>query len=81
MVEIHGAHGYLLHSFCSPLSNLRTDDYGGSFENRMRFPLEVARAVRDAWPQDKPVFYRISATDWFEGGWDLEQTIELVQAR
>jgi 2,4-dienoyl-CoA reductase-like NADH-dependent reductase (Old Yellow Enzyme family) len=79
VVEIHGAHGYLLHSFCSPLSNRRTDEYGGSLENRMRFSLEVARAVRAAWPQDKPVFYRISATDWADGGWDLAQSIELCK--
>ena len=80
VVEIHGAHGYLLHEFCSPLSNRRTDEYGGSLENRMRFPLEVARAVRDFWPQDKPVFYRISASDWAEGGWDLAQSIALCKA-
>jgi 2,4-dienoyl-CoA reductase-like NADH-dependent reductase (Old Yellow Enzyme family) len=79
VVEIHGAHGYLLHNFCSPLSNLRTDEYGGSFENRIRLPLEVARAVRAAWPANKPVFYRVSATDWYEGGWDLAQTIELCR--
>ena len=79
VVELHGAHGYLLHEFCSPLSNLRTDAYGGSLDNRMRFPLEVARAVREFWPQDKPVFYRISATDWKEGGWDLEQSIVLCR--
>ena len=77
VVEVHGAHGYLLHNFASPLSNQRTDEYGGSLENRMRFPLEVARAVREAWPADKPVFYRISATDWTEGGWDLAQSIAL----
>jgi 2,4-dienoyl-CoA reductase-like NADH-dependent reductase (Old Yellow Enzyme family) len=79
VVEIHGAHGYLLHNFASPLSNRRTDEYGGSLENRMRFPLEVARAVREAWPKDKPVLYRISATDWSEGGWDLAQSIELCK--
>ncbi len=79
VVEVHGAHGYLLHSFCSPLSNVRTDSWGGSLENRMRFPLAVARAVREAWPADKPVFYRISATDWAEGGWDLAQSIELCR--
>jgi 2,4-dienoyl-CoA reductase-like NADH-dependent reductase (Old Yellow Enzyme family) len=79
VVEIHGAHGYLLHSFCSPLSNLRTDEYGGTLENRMRLPLEVARAVRAAWPDDKPVFYRVSATDWYEGGWDLAQTMALCR--
>jgi len=75
-VELHAAHGYLLHEFLSPLSNHRTDDYGGSLDNRMRFPLAVAKAVRDAWPQDRPVFARISASDWKEGGWDLAQSIE-----
>jgi 2,4-dienoyl-CoA reductase-like NADH-dependent reductase (Old Yellow Enzyme family) len=79
VVEIHGAHGYLIHSFVSPISNKRTDAYGGSFDNRVRFALEVARAVRDAWPQDKPVFYRISATDWAEGGWDIEQSVMLCR--
>jgi 2,4-dienoyl-CoA reductase-like NADH-dependent reductase (Old Yellow Enzyme family) len=78
-VEIHGAHGYLLHSFCSPISNQRSDEYGGSLANRMRLPLEVAAAVRAAWPQDKPVLYRISATDWVEGGWDVAQSIELCR--
>ena len=78
-VEVHGAHGYLLHEFCSALSNRRSDDYGGSLDNRMRFPLAVARAVRDAWPQDKPVLYRISATDWAPGGWDVEQSIALCK--
>ena len=72
VAEVHGAHGYLLHSFCSPLSNRRNDEYGGALDNRMRLPLEVARAVREAWPQDKPVFYRISASDWAPGGWDIE---------
>jgi 2,4-dienoyl-CoA reductase-like NADH-dependent reductase (Old Yellow Enzyme family) len=79
VVEVHGAHGYLLHSFVSPLSNRRTDEYGGSLENRIRFPLEVARAVREAWPSDKPVLYRVSATDWAEGGWDVAQSIELAR--
>ena len=79
VVEIHGAHGYLLHSFCSPLSNRRADEYGGTLENRMRLPLEVSRAVRDAWPQDKPLFYRISASDWAEAGWDLAQSIALAR--
>ena len=79
VVEVHGAHGYLLHSFCSPLSNRRDDDYGGTLDNRIRLPLEVARAVREAWPADKPVFYRISATDWAEGGWDIEQSIHLCR--
>lgn len=79
VVEVHGAHGYLLHNFCSPLSNRRTDEWGGSLDSRMRFPLAVARAVREAWPADKPVFYRISASDWAEGGWDLGQSIELCK--
>jgi len=79
VVEIHGAHGYLLHSFASPLSNRREDAYGGSFDNRIRFALAVARAVRAAWPQDKPVFYRLSATDWYEGGWEIEQTVMLCK--
>ena len=79
VVEVHGAHGYLLHNFCSPLSNQRRDAWGGSLENRMRFPLAVARAVREAWPADKPVFYRISATDWADGGWDIAQSIELCK--
>ena len=79
VVEVHGAHGYLLHNFVSPLSNLRSDDYGGAFDNRVRLPLEVARVVRDTWPADKPVMYRMSATDWYEGGWDLPQSIELAK--
>ena len=79
VVEVHGAHGYLLHSFCSPLSNQRKDEYGGALDNRLRFPLAVARAVREAWPADKPVFYRLSASDWAEGGWDLAQSIELCR--
>ena len=74
-LEVHNAHGYLLHQFLSPLSNQRTDEYGGSLENRMRFPLEVFDAVRAAFPADKPVGLRISATDWVEGGWDIDQTI------
>ena len=78
VVEIHGAHGYLLHNFLSPLSNRRTDEYGGDLERRMRFPLEVARVVREAWPDDKPVFFRLSATDWADGGWDLPQAIALA---
>jgi len=79
VVEIHMAHGYLLHEFLSPLSNHRKDEFGGSLENRMRFPLSVARAVRDAWPKDLPLFARISATDWVEGGWDLAQSVELCK--
>ncbi len=74
-VEVHAAHGYLLHEFLSPLSNPRRDDFGGSLDNRMRLPLAVARAVREAWPESKPVFVRISATDWSEGGWDLAQSV------
>jgi 2,4-dienoyl-CoA reductase-like NADH-dependent reductase (Old Yellow Enzyme family) len=79
-VQLHGAHGYLLHQFLSPLSNHRTDRYGGSLENRMRFPLEVFEAVRAAFPARKPVTMRVSATDWVEGGWNLEQTIEFAKA-
>jgi 2,4-dienoyl-CoA reductase-like NADH-dependent reductase (Old Yellow Enzyme family) len=75
IVEIHAAHGYLLHSFLSPLSNTRGDEYGGSLENRMRFPLEVTRAVRDAWPRGKPLFIRCSSIDDVEGGWSLEDTL------
>lgn len=77
-VEIHAAHGYLLHQFLSPLANTRTDEYGGSFENRTRFLLEVVRAVRAAWPTHLPLFVRVSATDWAEGGWDLDQTVRLA---
>ncbi|MGE9007918.1 NADH:flavin oxidoreductase/NADH oxidase [Leptospira interrogans] len=79
-IEVHSAHGYLLHQFLSPISNQRTDQYGGSLENRMRFPLEVFDAVRAAFPHDKPVGLRLSSTDWVEGGWDLAQTIEYAKA-
>ncbi len=79
VVEVHSAHGYLLHSFLSPLSNQRRDEYGGSFENRLRLLLRVVEAVRDAWPARWPVFVRISATDWVEGGWGLPQSIELAR--
>ena len=79
-VQLHGAHGYLLHQFLSPLSNRRSDEYGGSLENRMRFPLEVFDAVRAAFPAERPVTMRVSATDWVEGGWDVEQTIEFARA-
>jgi len=79
VVELHMAHGYLLHEFLSPLSNRRNDVYGGSLENRMRLPLRVVRAVRETWPQELPVFVRISATDWCDGGWDLVQSIELAR--
>ena len=78
-IQIHAAHGYLLHEFLSPLSNTRSDEYGGSFENRLRFPLEVFDAVRDAFPSDRPVSVRVSGTDWTPGGWDLAQTVELAQ--
>jgi 2,4-dienoyl-CoA reductase-like NADH-dependent reductase (Old Yellow Enzyme family) len=77
VVEIHAAHGYLLHAFASPLSNKRTDEYGGAFENRIRFGLRVTQAVREVWPENQSVFVRISATDWREGGWDMEQSVEL----
>jgi 2,4-dienoyl-CoA reductase-like NADH-dependent reductase (Old Yellow Enzyme family) len=78
-IEVHGAHGYLLHQFLSPISNKRTDQYGGSLENRMRYPLEVFDAVRAAFPVHKPVGIKVSATDWVEGGWDLAQTIEFAK--
>ena len=77
VVELHGAHGYLLHEFLSPLSNKRTDRYGGSFENRVRFTLETVDAVRQVWPEALPLLMRLSATDWTEGGWDIEQSVEL----
>jgi 2,4-dienoyl-CoA reductase-like NADH-dependent reductase (Old Yellow Enzyme family) len=80
LVELHSAHGYLLHEFLSPLSNARLDRYGGSLENRMRFPLEVARAVRNALPDAVPMIVRISASDWMEGGWDIEGSIEYARA-
>jgi len=79
-IQLHGAHGYLLHEFLSPLSNRRDDDYGGSLENRMRFPLEVYDAVRAAFPADRPVTMRVSGTDWVEGGWDGEQTVAFAKA-
>jgi len=78
-VDLHAAHGYLLHEFLSPLSNRREDEYGGSLQNRMRFPLEVFDAVRAAFSADRPVGVRVSATDWVENGWDLEQTIVFAQ--
>lgn len=80
LIELHGAHGYLLHQFLSPLSNKRDDNYGGSLENRMRLILEVFKAVRAVFPSEKAVGVRISATDWVEGGWDLEQSIALAKA-
>ncbi len=79
MLELHAAHGYLTHQFLTPLANQRTDEYGGSFENRTRFALEMVRAVRKTWPERKPLWIRLSCTDWIEGGWDLEQSVELAR--
>jgi len=79
VLELHMAHGYLLHEFLSPLSNHRQDQFGGTTENRTRFPLKVARAVRAVWPEHLPLFVRISCTDWVEGGWDLSQSIEFCR--
>ena len=79
VLEIHAAHGYLLHQFFSPLSNFRTDEYGGSFENRIRLMLEVLEAVQSEWPTDLPLFVRISAIDWADGGWNIEESIQLSQ--
>jgi 2,4-dienoyl-CoA reductase-like NADH-dependent reductase (Old Yellow Enzyme family) len=79
-IELHGAHGYLLHQFLSPIANKRSDAYGGSLQNRMRFPLEVFDAVRDAFSADRPVWMRLSATDWVDGGWDIDSTLEMSRA-
>jgi 2,4-dienoyl-CoA reductase-like NADH-dependent reductase (Old Yellow Enzyme family) len=79
VVELHAAHGYLLHEFLSPLSNRRTDEFGGSLENRMRLAVTAARSMREIWPAKWPVFVRVSATDWAEGGWDLQQSVELCR--
>jgi len=79
VVEIHAAHGYLLHQFMSPLSNFRTDEYGGSFGNRIRLLLEVIEAVQVEWPKDLPLFVRISATDWADGGWNIEESVQLSE--
>jgi 2,4-dienoyl-CoA reductase-like NADH-dependent reductase (Old Yellow Enzyme family) len=79
VLEIHAAHGYLIHEFLSPLVNTRTDAYGGSFDNRVRLCLEVVDAVRAVWPERLPLFLRISATDWVDGGWDLDQSVELAR--
>jgi 2,4-dienoyl-CoA reductase-like NADH-dependent reductase (Old Yellow Enzyme family) len=79
VIEIHAAHGYLLHEFMSPLSNKRNDRYGGSFDNRIRLVCDVVSAVRSVWPEESPLFIRISATDWAEGGWDIEQSVELAR--
>ncbi len=78
VVELHAAHGYLLHQFLSPLANQRTDEYGGDFAGRTRLALEIAADVRAVWPQDRPLFVRISASDWAEGGWDLDQSVQLA---
>jgi len=78
VVEIHAAHGYLLHQFLSPLSNHRADDFGGSFENRTRLVLDVVDAVRAVWPEELPLFVRISATDWAEGGWNIDESVKLA---
>jgi len=77
VLEIHAAHGYLIHQFLSPLSNHRTDNYGGSFENRIRLLLEIVKAVQTAWPQNLPLFVRISATDWVESGWNIDEAVKL----
>jgi 2,4-dienoyl-CoA reductase-like NADH-dependent reductase (Old Yellow Enzyme family) len=79
VVEVHAAHGYLLHQFLSPLSNRRSDRYGGSFENRTRLLRDIVAAVRNVWPDHLPLLVRISATDWVEGGWDVDQSLELVR--
>ena len=78
-VEVHGGHGYLVHQFLSPLSNQRTDEYGGSLENRMRFALELFTAMRAVWPADKPMGMRVSATDWIDGGWTPDETVVLAR--
>jgi 2,4-dienoyl-CoA reductase-like NADH-dependent reductase (Old Yellow Enzyme family) len=80
VIEIHAAHGYLIHEFLSPLSNQRTDRYGGSFENRTRVLHEVVTAVRAVWPERLPLFVRLSVTDWTEGGWDIEQSVDVARA-
>jgi len=79
VIEVHAAHGYLIHQFLSPLVNKRSDRWGGSFENRTRLALAVARSVRTVWPERFPLFFRLSATDWVDGGWDIEQSVELAK--
>ena len=79
LIELHGAHGYLINEFLSPLSNHRTDEYGGSFENRIRFLLEVIESVKETWPEENPLFVRISATDWTEGGWTADDSVALAK--
>jgi 2,4-dienoyl-CoA reductase-like NADH-dependent reductase (Old Yellow Enzyme family) len=78
-IEIHAAHGYLIHEFLSPLSNYRNDEYGGSFENRIRFLLEITEAIKEVWNEDLPLFVRISATDWVDDGWNIDESIELAK--
>jgi 2,4-dienoyl-CoA reductase-like NADH-dependent reductase (Old Yellow Enzyme family) len=78
LLEVHGAHGYLIHEFYSPLSNTRTDRYGGSFENRVRLVREIVSAVRTVWPEELPLFVRLSSTDWIEGGWEADDTVRLA---
>jgi 2,4-dienoyl-CoA reductase-like NADH-dependent reductase (Old Yellow Enzyme family) len=79
LVELHFAHGYLGHSFLSPVTNRRTDRYGGSLENRIRFAVETVKRVRTVWPASLPLAMRISASDWIDGGWDIDQTVELAK--
>ncbi|MDB5592985.1 NADH:flavin oxidoreductase/NADH oxidase [Enterovirga sp.] len=79
LIEVHGAHGYLIHNFLSPITNQRTDQYGGSLENRMRFGLDLFKAVREVWPERKPLGIRISTTDWVDGGWEVEDSVEFVR--
>jgi 2,4-dienoyl-CoA reductase-like NADH-dependent reductase (Old Yellow Enzyme family) len=79
LIQIHAAHGYLIHQFLSPLSNQREDEYGGSFENRVRFPLEIFEVVRNVFPSERPVSVRVSGTDWVEGGWDIQETVAFAQ--
>ena len=79
VIEVYAAHGFLVHQFCSPIANRRTDAYGGSFEGRVRFALEVAEAIRRVWPERLPLIFRLSATDWLDGGWTIEETIELAR--
>ena len=78
VIEVYAAHGFLLHQFYSPLCNTRTDDWGGCYEGRARLSLEVATAIRRAWPDGKPLFFRLSATDWIDGGWAIDDTIRLA---
>src|SRR3546814_9039166 len=80
LIQMHGGHGYLIHQFLSPLSNQRTDEYGGSLENRMRFPLETFQAMRAAWPAHKPMGIRVSATDWVEGGFTPDEAVVFAKA-